>query len=115
VLGRVDACHARALQGRLVLGWDDAADHDRHMAEPLRLEAAQDLRPQRHMAAGEDGEADDMDALLERGVDDLRRREANALINHLESRVARLEGHLLGAARMAVETRLADEEFEPPS
>ena len=52
---------------------------------------------------------DDVHALLHRGRDDLRRREPDALVDHLEADVAGAHGHLLGAVGVAVEPRLADE------
>ena len=40
---------------------------------------------QRQVRAGQDRQADDVDALLERGVDDLRRRQPDALVDHLDA------------------------------
>jgi len=70
VLGRVDTGDAGGHEFLRILGRDDAANHDRDLADALLAHAAQDLLDQRHVRAGEDGEADDVDALLERGVGD---------------------------------------------
>ena len=51
--------------------------------------------------------------LLARGLDDLRRREADAFVDHIHAGVARAHRNLLGAVGMAVEAGLADHEFQP--
>ena len=56
-----------------------------------------------------------MHAFLERGVDDLGRGQADALVDDLHSRIPCLDGDLLGAVRMAVEPRLADQNLEAPA
>ena len=112
VLGRVDARHAGRQQLLRVLGRDDAADHDRHVADAELAHPAQHLLDQRHVRAGEDREADDVHALLERGVDDARGREADALVDDLDAGIARAHGDLLGAVAMAVEAGLADQDLE---
>ena len=56
-----------------------------------------------------------MDVLLRRGVGDLRRGQADALVDHLDAAVPRLDGDLLGAVGMAVQPRLADQHLEPPA
>jgi hypothetical protein len=53
-----------------------------------------------------------MHAFLQRGVDDLGRRQADALVDDLHAGIAGAHGDLLGAVGMAVEARLADEEFD---
>lgn len=54
-----------------------------------------------------------MHILLQRGVDDLRRREPDTLVNHLHSAISGPHGDLLRAIGMAVEPGLADQELEP--
>src|SRR5262245_66584630 len=56
-----------------------------------------------------------MSALLARGLDDLRRGEADAFVDHFHSGIARARRDLLGAVGMSVEAGLADHEFEPPA
>ena len=67
------------------------------------------------MAAGQDGDADDVDVLVEGGGHDLRRREADALVDDLEAGVAGRHGDLLGAVGVAVEAGLGDEEARGPA
>ena len=62
------------------------------------------------MRAGEDREADHVDVLLDGGVGDLLRRQADALVDHLHAHVAGADGDLLGAVRVAVEAGLADQD-----
>src|SRR5262245_62071897 len=103
VLGRVDAGDAGRQQLLRVLGRDDAADDDRDLAGALLAQAAQDLLDQRHVRAGEDGEADDVHTLLERGVGDAGWREADALVDHLDAGIAGGYRDLLGTVAVAVE------------
>ena len=56
-----------------------------------------------------------MGLLLARRVDDLLRRQPDALIDHLHAGVARPHRDLLGAVGMAVEAGLADQEGQPPA
>ena len=83
---------------------------DRNVGNALRLHLRQHVADQRHMRARQDRQADDMDALFQRGVDDFGRRQADALVNHLHAGVARAHRDLLGAVGMAVEAGLADQE-----
>jgi len=59
--------------------------------------------------AGEDREADDVHALLERGVGDAGGGEADTLVDHLDAGIARGDGDLLGPVAVAVEAGLADD------
>ena len=56
-----------------------------------------------------------MGLLLARGIDDLLRRQPDALIDHLHAGIARPHRDLLGAVGMAVEAGLADQERQPPA
>src|SRR6185437_12898339 len=109
ILRRVDRGDAGLLQLGRVLRRDDAAGDHRYI-EACVLDAVDHVLHQRHVAAREDGQADDVRLLLLRRVDDLLRRQANALVDHLHAGVARADGDLLGAVTMAVETGLADQE-----
>ena len=53
--------------------------------------------------------------LLARRLDDLGGREADALVDYVHAGVARPHRDLLGAVGVAVEARLADQEFQPAS
>ena len=86
VLRRVDARDAHRLQPLGILRRDDAADDHRHVAEPAGAQPLQHLPHQGDVRAGEDGEADDMHAFLQRRIDDLGRRQADALIDHFHAR-----------------------------
>ena len=55
------------------------------------------------------------DALVDRGAHDLRRRQADALVDDFHADVAGAHGDLLGAVGVAVEARLADQELEAPA
>ena len=114
VLGGVDPRHPLAAQ-RLGVGvGDDAADHHRHAVEPGRPHALHHLADERQVRAREDREPDHVHRLLERRVDDLRRGQADALVDHLHAAVAGAHRDLLGAVGMAVEAGLADQELDPP-
>ena len=56
-----------------------------------------------------------MRLLFARGIDDLLRRQADALIDHLHAGIARAHRDLLGAVGMAVEPGLADQELQAPA
>ena len=85
-----------------------------HVAEPLALQPRQHLAHQRHMRSRQDGEADECTAFLG-GADDLGGRQADAVVDDIHAGIARADRDLLGAVRMAVEARLADQEFQPPA
>src|SRR5690348_10525222 len=112
ILRRVDACDSGLDQQLGVGRRDDAADHDRHVADAGPGEAVEHVAHQRDMAARQDRQADDMYALLERGVDDAVGRETDALVDHFHAAVAGAHGDLLGAVRMTVEAGLADQNLD---
>src|SRR5438552_11523866 len=56
-----------------------------------------------------------MRALLARGLDDLGRGEADALVDHIHAGVARAHRDLLRSVGVAVEARLADHELQAPA
>ena len=64
------------------------------------------------MRAGQDREADDVDVLLLGGIGDHLRRLAQAGVDHLEALVAQPAGEDLGAAIVAVEARLGDQDAD---
>ena len=81
-------------------------------SRPLSAHALHHLRHQRGVAAGEDGEADEMHGLVAGGAHDLRGGEADALVDHLHAAVAGAHGDLLGPVGVAVEAGLADQELD---
>ena len=56
-----------------------------------------------------------MGAFIGSARDDLFRRQADAFIGDVHAAVASAEGDLFGAVRVAVQTGLADQEFQPPA
>ena len=54
-------------------------------------------------------------ASSDRRAHDLRRRQADALVDHLHAAVARAHRDLLGAVGVAVEARLADQQLDAPA
>ena len=64
------------------------------------------------MRAGQDGQADDVHVFLERGGHDHLRRLAQAGVNDLEALVTKSAGKHLGAAVVAVEAGLRDEDLD---
>ena len=79
---------------------------------PALAHPAQHLLDQGQGRAGEDREADDVDALLQGGVGDAGRGEADALVDHLDAGIAGGDGDLLGTVAVAVEAGLADQHLE---
>ena len=53
-----------------------------------------------------------MHAFLQRRIDDLGGREADAFVDHFHAGIARAHRDLLGAVGMAVEAGLADQELD---
>src|SRR4029079_2922233 len=111
ILGRIDLGDAQLLEHQHILGRDDAAGDDRHMAEPRGAHAVHHLAHQGHMRARQDREADDMNALFERCRDDALWRQGDTLIRDFEAAIGGAHRDLLGTVGMAVEARLADQEF----
>ncbi len=68
---------------------------------------------QRHVRPGEDRQADQVGVLLDRGLDDLLGRLVEAGVDHLVTGVAQGARDDLGAAVVAVETRLGHHDPEP--
>ena len=66
-------------------------------------------REERHVRAGEDGQADDVDVLLHGGGGDHLGRLVEAGVDDLHAGIAEGRGDHLGAAVMAVEAGLGNE------
>src|SRR6266446_3856301 len=111
VLGREDRLHAeRAEPVHVALG-DDAAHDDGHrLAHPLGPELLAHRARDLEMRTGEDREAEHGRILLDRRLDDLRHRPADAAVDHLEAGLAGGDGDHLRAVRVAVEPGLADDD-----
>ena len=80
---------------------------------PGGAQTVQDLRDEGQVRAGQDGQTDAVDVLRDRSSHDLRGRQPDALVDDLETGVARADRDLLGAVAVPVEPRLADQEAEP--
>ena len=110
--GQEDARDADRVQLRHVDVRDDAADHDQHVVSPFSRSSSIDPRADVHVRAGQDGQADHIRVLLQRRGDDLLRRLAQAGVDHLHAGVAQRPGDDLGAAVVAVEARLGDDDSD---
>ena len=80
------------------------------VTEPPGLHPLEDRGKERHVRAGEDGQADRVDVLLQRRFDDHLGRLVQARVDDLEARIAKRAGDDLGAAVVTVETRLGHED-----
>ena len=74
----------------------------------------EDLRHERHVRAGEDGDTDCVGVLLHGRLDDLLRRLVQAGVDHFHARVAERARDDLGAAIVSVETGLCDDDSDLP-
>ena len=82
------------------------------MIDENGAQAGDDLGHERQVRAGEDGEANEVDVLVDGGADDLLGREADALVDDLHAEVAGADGDLLGTVGVAVQAGLADEDAD---
>src|SRR3954467_11171388 len=108
-----DLRDAHLLQRRDVGVRDDAAaEHDDVERIPLakQLEHAAE---QRHVRPGEDGQADRVRVLLQRGLDDLLGSLVQPRVDDLHAGVAQCACDDLGPAVVAVEARLRDDHANP--
>ena len=81
---------------------------------PRLAQRLDDARDQLAVRAGQDRQADDVDALLssaDAAICD--GRQADALVDDVHADVAGADGDLLGAVGVAVEAGLADEDLQP--
>ena len=85
------------------------------VVQPLGAQPRQDLRDLGAVRPREDRQADHVHAFLQRGGGDARRRQADAIVDHLEPAVAGAQRDLLGAVGMAVEPGLADQHLGAPA
>ena len=88
-----------------------SADDHRQMAEAGLTQPRYHLAGEFEMRAGKDREADAMDPLLG-ALDDLLRRQADAVIDDIHAGVGRAHRNLLGPIGMTVEAGLADEQLQ---
>ena len=79
---------------------------------PCSAQELDDLGDQRHVGAGEDREADRVGVLLDHGRGDLLGRLVQAGVDDLHAGVAERAGDDLGAAVVAVEAGLGDDDAD---
>src|SRR5205814_2185734 len=82
--------------------------------EALLLHLVEEVASEVEVRAAEDGQAHQVDALVRGRTCELLGRHPDALVDDLEARISRAQGDLLGAVRVAVEPRLANEELRAP-
>ena len=95
-----------------VLIGNNTADDDKHVVEPLFLHQIHDSRAERHMRSREYGESDYIRVFLQRSIDDLFWRLPEAGIDHLESSIAESARNDFGAAIVAVQTGLSNDDAD---
>src|ERR671915_1129284 len=98
--------HAALLELARVVAGDRPPDDHEHVLGALVAQPVQDSRHERHVRAGEDGDADGVRVLLDRRLDDLLGRLVKPRIDDLHPGVAKRAGDDLGASVVAVETGL---------
>ena len=104
ILGRVDGGDAELFQHVDIVIGDDAAGHHRHVTQPRGAQALHHLADQRHVGAGENRQAENVDIVFSHRLHQLFRRHADAVIDHLQAHVGGAHGDLFGAVGMAIET-----------
>src|SRR5712691_8613574 len=112
VLGRgargEELFHAHGLEGRDVIGRDDAAAEDRDVFRAFFAEQFQDALEEVVVGAREDGEPDRVGVFLDGRGHNLLRRLVKPGIDDLEARVAERARDNLGTAVMPVQPRFRD-------
>src|SRR5438876_530909 len=91
---------------------NDPAARDEDVARLPFLEELHDLREQGHVRPAEARQADRVDVLLDRGLDDVLRRLPQAGVDDLHAGVAQRAGDDLGPAVVAVESRFRDQDAD---
>src|SRR5215831_3654070 len=103
-----DGTHTARDERRFLVLGNDAADDDAHVAEPGVAERGHQLGHD-EMVGGERRDADDVDVLLERELDDRGNALPRRRVDHLHAGVAARGGDDAAAAVVAVEADLGDE------
>ena len=102
--------HAEVAQFRMVLAGDGAADEHLDAVGPPLAQFGDHVLDQFLVAAGEDAQADCVDAFVHRHLRDLRRAAPQAGVDHLGAGIAQRERDDLRADVVSVESRLADQD-----
>ena len=96
-------------RGDVSLG-DDSAAEDEDVRRFAGLEQIDPAREKRGVGAGEDGQADDVGVLLDRGLDDLLGRLVQAGVDDLHAGIAQRPRDDLGAAIVPIEARFCHDD-----
>src|SRR5439155_591047 len=91
---------------------NDPAARDEDVARLPFLEELHDLQEKGHVRPAEARQADRVDVLLDRGLDDVLRRLPQAGVDDLHAGVAQRAGDDLGPAVVAVESRFRDQDAD---
>ena len=89
---------------------DDAADQDGDVGHALGMQEFHQAGAERVVRAGKNREADDVNVFLHGGRGDHFGRLAQARVDHFHTGVAERAGDHFGAAVVAVEARLGDQD-----
>src|SRR3990170_4832344 len=108
--GAEDLLNPRLLQPWDILLGNDAAAGDHNVSCPAFLQEFHDLREQGHVRPAQAREANRVDILLDRGLDDVLRRLPQSRVDDLHPRIAERAGDDLRPAVMAIQAGLRDED-----
>ena len=101
-----------ALSVAHVVVGDHAAADDQDVVGAALLQQLQRRAENRHVRAGQDADADDVDVFLDRGLDDLLGRAVQAGVDDVHAGVAQRARDDLDAAVVAVEPDFGDEDAD---
>ena len=101
--------HALLFQRSRIFVRNDAADNNLHVGHILLTQQFHHPRHDRVMAPGEDRKPDNLHIFLQGGIDNHFRGLSQTSINDFHARVAQGPRNDLGAAVMAVESRLGNQ------
>src|SRR5256885_9972125 len=107
-----DHLNACLLELRDIFLRDDPAARDEDVARLPLLQELHDLGEEGHVRSAQAGEADRVDVLLDRGLDDVLRCLPQAGVDDLHPRVAQRPGDDLRPAIVTVQSGLGDEDAD---
>src|ERR1700675_1056506 len=92
-----------------VLVWNYTSDHDQDVVHALFAQQLHHAGHDRVMGAGEDRQSDDLDVLLQRGVNDHFRGLAKASVDDLHAGIAESSSDYFRSPVVAVQTGFGDQ------
>src|SRR3972149_1253978 len=110
--GSEDLPDARLLELRAVVLGKDASPRDDDTPGPATLEELHDLREERHVRPAQARQADRVDVLLDRRLDDVLRGLPQTRVDALYPRIAERAGDHLRTAVVPVEARFRNEDSD---